>query len=461
MRMRMNWSQETVFEQKDSEKGYQTTNRNVYTNMSQRLTSDELHKRQIMEELKRVCIEGNLIEVHKYMCVVKQPSFPFKEMEKAFKPLVYWAAKTGKVDILKELIETYRCDPHYTTERGHTLLYVACARGHADVVRYLGTRCEVDPNQRNDMQSTPLFAACNNGQLKVILVLVDELKCNPNAINDKGESLLHRACGGGHLEVVKCLITKYNLPPGARNNYMDTPLHDACARGHLLVVQYLIETHRCEINVFNKSLLTPLHVACRSGHSNIVYYLVIEQNCDVAPYDNSGSTPLHLACKFQRKEVVRVLLDSGRVDPNLPTLAGVTPVVMSSDPDIVRYLIRSGAKEYEEEAPLKPLVQMPIIGHSETGKSTLVQALQTPISTYLGGLIVRARTVADDIPRTAGIIPIEFNSPDFGRVLLYDFAGHPEYHASHGAFLEHFNTNTAPLFLLVVDLSEIMSDVKR
>ena len=446
--------------------GTESTSR---TNMSQQLSSDELHKRQIMEELKRACVEGDLIEVRKYMCTVKQPSFPFKEMEKAIKPLVYWAAKAGKVDVLKELIEIYKCDPHYTTERGHTLLYVACARGHADVMKYLARNCGVNPKQTNSMLSTPLFVACNNGHLDAMLVLIDEQECDPNAVNDKGESLLHRACGGGHLAVVKCLITKYNLPPEARTNYMDTPLHDACAKGHLLVVQYLIETHKCEISVFNKMSSSPLHMACQNGHSNVVHYLVVERNCDIALYDNSGNTPFHLACKFRRKDVIQVLLDSGRIDPNLPTLEGEVPIMMSKDSDIVRCLIRSGAKpvgaipgvleEFVKKAPLNSLVHIFMIGHSEAGKSTLARALQMPISTSLGDFITRANTITNNLDCTAGIIPMEFKSPDFGRVLLYDFAGHPEYHASHGALLEHFNTNTAPLFLLVVDLNESMADV--
>ena len=439
--------------------------------MSQQLTSDELHKRQIMEELKRACIEGDLIEVRKYMCTVKQDSFPLKKMEAAIKPLAYWAAKAGQLDVLKELIDIYKCDPHYTTERGQTLLYVACSRGHADVMKYLASKCHINPKQANATHSTPLFVACNNGHLEAMLVLIDDLKCDPNAVNDKGESLLHRACGGGHLEVVKSLITKYHLSPEARSVYMDTPLHDACAKGKLEVAQYLIETHGCKISVFNKMSLSPLHIACRNGHANVVHYLVVEQNCDVAPYDNSGSTPLHLACKFRRKSVVRVLLDSGRVNPNLPTLAGEVPIMTTKDPDIVRYLIRSGAKpvggipsvleEFVKKAPLDSLVHIFMIGHSEAGKSTLAQALQMTVTTSLGGLIARANTVTNDPGRTAGIIPMEFKSPDFGRVLLYDFAGHPEYHASHGALLEHFNTNTAPLFLLVVDLNEGMTDVVR
>ena len=439
--------------------------------MSQRSTSDEQHKRQIMDGLKRACIDGDRIEVRKYMCVVKQTSFPFKEMEKANKPVAYWAAKAGKLEVLKELIEFYKCDPHYTTERGHTLLYVACSRGHADVMKYLANICGVDPQQANDMQSTPLFVACNNGHLEAMLVLIDELKCDPKVVNDKGESLLHRACGGGHLEVVKSLITKYNLPPEARSNYMDTPLHDACAKGHLPVVQYLIKTQECKIDVFNKVSSTPLHIACRNGHSNVVHYLVVEQNCDVAPYDNSGSTPFHLACKFRRKDVVQVLLNSGQVDVNHPTLEGEAPIMLAKDPDIIRCLIRSGAKpvggipdvlqEFVKKAPLDSLVHIFMIGHSEAGKSTLAQALQMPVTTSLVGLIVRSNTVANDLSCTAGIIPIEFNSREFGRVLLYDLAGHPKYFASHGALLEHFKTNTAPIFLLVADLNESMADVKR
>lgn len=429
-----------------------------------------------MEELKQACIDGDLIEVRKYMCVVKQPAFPFKELEKALKPLVYWAAKAGRLDVLKELIERYKCDPRYTTERGHTLLYVASARGHAGVARYLATKHGVDPNQKNNQQSTPLFAACNNGYLEVMTMLIDELKCDPKATNYKGESLLHRACGGGHLELVKCLITKYNLSPTACSDVNDTPLHDACASGHLVVVQYLIEEHKCKTTIFNNSLSTPLHIVCRNGHTeghtDVVQYLVMKQNCDTALYDNSGSLPLHLACRFRRKDVVRVLLDSGKVNPNLPTLRGELPIEMAQDPDIIKYLIRSGAKppvgrvpqilrQFVKQAPLDSLVHIFMIGHSEAGKSTLAQALQMPVTTSLGGLITRASTVASDIPRTAGIIPMEFNSPDFGRVLLYDFAGHPEFHASHGALLEHFNTSTAPLFLLVVDLNDNWDDVKR
>ena len=427
-------------------------------------------EKRLIEGLKQACIEGNITEVQKHFSIIKQNSIPLKEHEKAQKPLVYWAAKAGQLEVLKELIEKYDCDPVYATERGHTLLYVACARGHTNVTRYLAQKYGIDPNQENNMQSTPLFVTSNNGHLEVMIMLIDELKCDPAAVNGKGESLLHRACGGGHLKVVKCLITKYGLNPEAQSNYGDTPLHDSCGKGHLAVVQYLIEVHQCKINVFNKFNSTPLHIACRNGHTNVVCYLIEKPNCDKTPYDASGSTPFHLACKFRRKEVVKCLLDHGKIDPNAPATSGEMPINMSHDPGIITCLIRSGAQpvgvldilqKFKQKAPLDDILHMILIGDSESGKSTLAQALQMPITTSLGGLITRANSIAANTGSTIGTALVKFTSPDFGQVLLYDCAGDSKYHACHGALLQYSNVSSAPLFLVVVNLNENWNDVKR
>ena len=425
-----------------------------------------------MEGLKQACIDGNIIKVRKYFSVIKQCSMPLKEQEKIHKPLVYWAAKAGQLEVLKELIEKYGCDPIYATERGHTLIYVACARGRTSVARYLAQKYGIDPNQRNNMHSTPLFAASNNGHFEVMIMLIDELKCDPMAVNDKGESLLHRACGGGHLRVVKCLITKYGLNPEARSAYGDTPLHDACGKGHLIVVQYLTEVHQCKINVFNNLHSTPLHIACRNGCTEVVCYLVENQICDKTPYDTSGSTPLHLACKFRRKDVVKCMLEVGKLDPNLLTLNGEMPINMSRDPNIITCLIRSGAKpvgvidtleRFKQKTSLDGVVHIILVGDTEVGKSTLAQALQKPITTCFGGLITKANTIttSNSLSSTVGTVCCVITSPDFGHVLLYDCAGGSNFHAGHGALLQYTSISSAPLFLVVVNLNEDGNDVKR
>jgi ankyrin repeat protein len=152
-----------------------------------------------MNKLREACIEGKMHQVHKYMPIVKQRSFPFKALEKSHKPLVYLTTVHGQLEVLKELIEMYGCDPHYKTERGDTLLYLACARGHSPVVRYLALVHKIDPNQQNKFKVSPLVAASNNGRLDTMVMLIDEFKCDPMAVTEKGESLLHKASGNGHL----------------------------------------------------------------------------------------------------------------------------------------------------------------------------------------------------------------------------------------------------------------------
>lgn len=425
-----------------------------------------------MEGLKQACIAGNLIEVRKYFSTIRQLSIPLEKHEQVHlkKPLVYWAAKAGQLEVLKELIERYECDPVYVTERGHTLLYAACARGRTNVARYLAHKYGINPNQKNHMNSTPLFAASNNGHLEVVVMLIDELKCDPMEVNNKEESLLHRACSGGHLKVVKCLITTYGLNPEARTGYGDTPLHDACGNGHLIVVQYLIEVHQCEINVFNKFHSTPLHIACRNGHAEVVHYLVKNQYCDKTPYDASGNTPLHLACRYRRKEVVKCLLDIGKVDANTPNLNGEKPITLTHDPNISTYLIRSGAlgsgaadvfQRFKEQVPLDDIVCIFFVGESGVGKSTLVQALQMPITTTLGGLITKSSHVATNRPSTFVINPLEFKSPDFGQVLLYECAGDPNLNAVHSALIQYSTRQSSPLFLVVVNSNDHLNDVIR
>lgn len=386
------------------------------------------------------------------------------------KPLVYWTAKAGQLEVLKELIERYECDPVYITERGHTLLYAACARGRTNVARYLARKYGINPNQKNHMNSTPLFAASNNGHLEVMVMLIDELKCDPMEVNSKGESLLHRACGGGHLRVVKCLITTYGLNPEARTAYGDTPLHDACGNGHLIIVQYLIEAHQCEINAFNRSHSTPLHIACRNGHAEVVHYLVKNLHCDKSPYDTSGNTPLHLACLFRRKEVVKCMLDIGKVNPNTPNLKGEMPITMVHDPNITTCLIRSGAmgsgvvdvfQRFKKQVPLDDIVHIVFVGESGVGKSTLAQTLQMSITTTLGGLITRSSHVAMVRPSTFVVNSLEFNSPDFGRVLLYDCVGDPNFNAVHGALLQYSARQSSLLFVVVVNSNDHLNDVLR
>ncbi len=413
-----------------------------------------------MKKLREACIEGKMYEVNKYMPIVKQSSFPFKALDKSHKPLVYWTTAFGQLEILKELLEKYHCDPHYKTERGDTLLYVACARGHSRLARYLALVHKIDPNLQNKFEVSPLVAASNNGHLEAIVMLIDEFKCDPMAITGKGESLLHKASGNGHLVVVKCLISKYGLNPEVRSEFNETPLHFACGNGHLPVTQYLIKEHKCNTNAVNNSHSTPLHSACRNGQTEVARYLVFEdQRCDVTLKDSSGNTPFHLACRYQRDDVVRVLLDSDKVDPNLPNLSGDIPIKLARSQDTIKCLVERGAKPIGRITDMltelsqgdhERLVHTFLIGSSLDEKGYLAQTLQV-----LGS---EKPTITHYNPCSCGAnINLKIQGH---RLLIHDYNGQPDF-LKHNALHTTSTTLSAPLFMIIINLKDDLKELKR
>ena len=77
-----------------------------------------------------------------------------------------------------------------------------------------------------------------------------------------------------------------------------------------------------------------------------------------------------------------------------------------------------------------------VIGHAESGKSTLIAALVAESKNWRMKVINYFRKVRDISQRTTGIEPIKFSSQKYGETLFYDFAGQSQYHGPHQSFLE-------------------------
>ena len=186
----------------------------------------------------------------------------------------------------------------------------------------------------------------------------------------------------------------------------------------------------CNTAHVDKSGTTALHVACQDGHSAVVKYLVDEYKCNPSCRDNCGNTPLHIACRYGRLEVVKILLQTGQIDPSCTTESGEAPIEIAKDKLIIRELIRKGAQtrgmrlnHFQPASLQEALMRVFVVGHPSSGKSTLVKALQPEQSTPRKSIMWRYKKVTGVMPQTAGIIPTEFDSPEFGRVLMFDFAG--------------------------------------
>ena len=91
-----------------------------------------------------------------------------------------------------------------------------------------------------------------------------------------------------------------------------------------------------------------------------------------------------------------------------------------------------------------------IVGNAESGKSTLIAALQAESTGWFGRTFNRFRRVSDHRNRTAGIETIPHCSQKYGEVLFFDFAGQHEYHGPHQMFLESLLSKPGVLMTLLL-----------
>ena len=410
----------------------------------------------LMNKFVKACEVGNAEEVRRLLSHVSKPNFPRKDLESQLKSPMYWACKSGSLEVVKLLIEHYPgFDPYYINDTGHNLLSVACTRGHVEVARFLYDKYCLSPTEPNRNGTTPIFSAAYNGHFEMLKCLVYDMNCDPRSLNLKGENLLHVACEKKHLNIIRYLVKEHNLDPRLEDNHKKTPLHSACSSGHLGITKYFIEECGCKTEVFDRAGCTPLHDACRNGHIDVVRCFIERRWCNLNLFDNSGYTPFHLSCRFGRKDVVKMLLMQGNVNPDVRTATDLTPLQITRDQNTTKELIRGGANtagmmlevfhEYIKDQPLDPLVHIFAIGHSASGKSTLANALQQ--SRY------------STKPHAMEVI--ELGSAEFGKVILYDFPGNFEFHPSHAALLKHCKFTSPPLFLLVVNLQNSFEESKR
>ena len=176
--------------------------------------------------------------------------------------------------------------------------------------------------------------------------------------------------------------------------------------------------------------------------------------------NNKQETVMHLACRRNFRSVVSFLLSENLPEVesfiNHPNTYEQTPIVLTTEHEIVQLLLDNGATadslykmhdnffhEYGLSSPPEMPVSILVVGDPHAGKTTLVSSLKKE----------KESTKSETLHRTAGIVPNDFKSEEYGQVIMYDFAGQPEYYASHDAVIHAIIKKLSPVVLLVVDLT--------
>ena len=149
-------------------------------------------------------------------------------------------------------------------------------------------------------------------------------------------------------------------------------------------------------------------------------------------------------------------------NPNIKDNQERPPLTVATSPEIIKTLLRYGADTqplYEmhksvilSDSPPPTPVKLLFIGDPGVGKTTLIQSLQNENNEVL---------ISTPMGHTAGVIPTNFSSKKYGAVTMYDFAGQPEYYASHDAVIHHTIKNIPPIVLLLISLMDSDTKIKN
>ncbi|CAD5206687.1 unnamed protein product [Bursaphelenchus okinawaensis] len=230
--------------------------------------------------------------------------------------------------------------------------------------------------------STSVFIQLVNSAFEAGLVH-PEGKYYPDGCCTDDETALHCAATRGHMECVQSLLES-GAPIDAQDQTGQTALHLALRRSHLDIALYLI-TKGCSFDLVDQLGDTPLHISSRLGLIAAVQTLChIGAAVDVV--NKRHATPLHEAAREGHIEVVRCLsLSNADVTIKDDENQTASELAMTKNHDTVHNLLNKVSSDQVREKCIQQLcpmntclrrIKLKLFGHSEVGKSRLIEALQ-------------------------------------------------------------------------------------
>mmetsp|Transcript_23994 Transcript_23994/g.60760 ORF Transcript_23994/g.60760 Transcript_23994/m.60760 type:complete len:255 (-) Transcript_23994:357-1121(-) len=209
--------------------------------------------------------------------------------------------------------------------------------------------------------STPLAFAVTTEDEEVVDALISKYGADPNIPDNKGMTPLAIAVEARLPDIAQLLIDAGAYKNGTPSSqleqlleeddtttvYRKCPLHLAAEVDSEDMIMLLLREQADIDGVDARALSTALHHAVRQRCLRAVRVL-LREGANVDAVDGNGETPLHSACSIGFAEGVDVLIEYG-ADVNEKTINGETALSLAvgrpSSPDVVRMLVRKGAKQ--------------------------------------------------------------------------------------------------------------------
>ncbi|MBA0676132.1 hypothetical protein Goari_017638 [Gossypium aridum] len=222
---------------------------------------------------------------------------------------LHMAARFGHKDLVEQIIDWHPNLIHKTNLNGETPFHVAAKAGRFDVILLFKATVEDIARVRDKHGDTPLHCAVRNNHKLVIWLLVDGDQEALRLVNNAGESPLVVAIDLGLTNVAHSIIFGNPSTLDHRGNNGQTPLHRAVLSRELAIVDRILVLKPELITMQDGKGRNPLHYAVSLGDYEMVKKLLECNSSAAYQVDNNGQIPLHFAAKNGQVSLLKLLLN--------------------------------------------------------------------------------------------------------------------------------------------------------
>ncbi|RDW57747.1 Pfs, NACHT and ankyrin protein [Coleophoma crateriformis] len=218
---------------------------------------------------------------------------------------IIFAATSGKIDMVKLLIET-GADVNAQGGRHGNALQAASIHDHESIVQLL-IKKGANVNAQKGHYGNALQAASHGGHESIVQLLIEK-GADVNAQGGLYSNALQAASDSGHESIVQLLIEKganVNAQGGRYGNALQT----ASIHNHKSIVQLLIEKG-ANINAQGGHYRNALQAAISGGHESIVQ-LLIEKGANFNAQGGDFGNALQAASHGGHESIVQLLINKG------------------------------------------------------------------------------------------------------------------------------------------------------
>ncbi|KAF9605978.1 hypothetical protein IFM89_021304 [Coptis chinensis] len=243
--------------------------------MAQKDASDALAVRQKVENFLNAARAGNLDLFKKLAVQLDEEGKGLKKTVEDIKDAnkrgaLHFAAREGRTDVCKYIIEELKLEVDTKDEDGETPLLHAARQGHIDTAKYL-IECGASPDASSELGATALHHVAGTGNIELLQYILGK-GADVESQSDAGTPLIW-AAGHGKQEAVKILL-KYHADPNAETDDGITPLLSAVAAGSFPCLELLIQSALLKCVSSSQDGLKPIQVAAQRSNRSAVEVLL-------------------------------------------------------------------------------------------------------------------------------------------------------------------------------------------